>query len=169
MEVPAIVYEGPKILGFLREIIMLSVAFFLNKFADQRPQGDEFNFENQSGKWPLSFIGDFWYDDASTGAGRDISPAPEKDSFKSLTIRFIWGTGVLSCFWQMPPNYLNFLRRAMASKGASISNIEEVRMFCGKTGYHDFRKFEVLNGHLPIAFGILRSDDYIGNGPNSSW
>jgi Na+/H+ antiporter NhaD/arsenite permease-like protein len=158
--VPAIVYEGQKF-SFLREIIMLSVAFFSYKFADQRAiKGNEFNFEPIR-EVAFIFIGIFGTMMPALELVGIFAKSPEGAALITHNTLY-WGTGVLSGFLDNAPTYLNFLAAAMASKGASISNIEEVRMFAAD-GYHD-SAFELMA--IAIASVFFGAMTYIGNGPN---
>lgn len=158
--VPAIVYDGQKF-SYLREIIMLSVAFFSYKFADQRAiKGNEFNFEPIR-EVAFIFIGIFGTMMPALELVGIFAKSPEGAALITHNTLY-WGTGVLSGFLDNAPTYLNFLAAAMASKGASISNIEEVRMFAAD-GYHD-SAFELMA--IAIASVFFGAMTYIGNGPN---
>lgn len=158
--VPAIVFEGQKF-SFLREIIMLSVAFFSYRFADQRAiKGNEFNFEPIR-EVAFIFIGIFGTMMPALELVGIFAKSPEGAALITHNTLY-WGTGLLSGFLDNAPTYLNFLAAAMASKGASISNIEEVRMFAAN-GYAD-SAFELMA--IAIASVFFGAMTYIGNGPN---
>jgi len=73
-----------------------------------------------------------------------------------------WGTGALSGVLDNAPTYLNFLAAAMASQGAEIGVIEDVRNF-SLDNYED-SSFELMAISLAsVFFGAMT---YIGNGPN---
>jgi Na+/H+ antiporter NhaD/arsenite permease-like protein len=73
-----------------------------------------------------------------------------------------WGTGFLSGFLDNAPTYINFLTAAMASQGASISNLSQVVSYANG-GYDD----SVLNlTAISVAAVFFGSMTYIGNGPN---
>ncbi|MEP0713635.1 sodium:proton antiporter [Algoriphagus sp.] len=158
--VPAIVYDGQKF-SFIREIIMLSVAYFSYKFADQRAiKGNEFNFEPIR-EVAFIFVGIFGTMMPALELVGTFAKSPEGAAMITHNTLY-WGTGVLSGFLDNAPTYLNFLAAAMASKGASIGNIEEVRQFAAD-GYHD-SAFELMAISLAaVFFGAMT---YIGNGPN---
>ena len=158
--VPAIVYDGQKF-SYLREIIMLSVAFLSYRFADQRAiKGNDFNFEPIR-EVAFIFIGIFGTMMPALELVGIFAKSPEGAALITHNTLF-WGTGVLSGFLDNAPTYLNFLAAAMASKGASINNIEEVRMFAAD-GYHD-SAFELMA--IAIASVFFGAMTYIGNGPN---
>jgi Na+/H+ antiporter NhaD/arsenite permease-like protein len=158
--VPAIVYDGQKF-SFIREIIMLSVAYLSYRFADQRAiKGNEFNFEPIR-EVAFIFIGIFGTMMPALELVGTFAKSPEGAALITHNTLF-WGTGVLSGFLDNAPTYLNFLAAAMASKGASINNIEEVRMFAAD-GYHD-SSFELMA--IAIASVFFGAMTYIGNGPN---
>src|SRR5690606_17692018 len=73
-----------------------------------------------------------------------------------------WGTGFLSGFLDNAPTYLNFLAAAMASQGADINVIQDVRDFANDR-YLD-SSFELLA--ISIASVVFGAMTYIGNGPN---
>lgn len=158
--VPAIIYDGQKF-SYLREIIMLTVAFLSYRFADQRAiKGNEFNFEPIR-EVAFIFIGIFGTMMPALELVGAFAKSPEGAAMITHNTLY-WGTGILSGFLDNAPTYLNFLAAAMASKGASINNIEEVRQFAAD-GYHD-SAFELMA--IAIASVFFGAMTYIGNGPN---
>lgn len=158
--VPAIVYDGQKF-SYLREIIMLTVAFLSFRFADKRAiKGNEFNFEPIR-EVAFIFIGIFGTMMPALELVGNFAKSPEGASLISHNTLY-WGTGTLSGFLDNAPTYLNFLAAAMASKGADINNIEQVRIFAAN-GYHD-SSFELMA--IAIASVFFGAMTYIGNGPN---
>ncbi|AGA77136.1 sodium:proton antiporter [Echinicola vietnamensis] len=158
--VPAIVYDGTKF-SFIRELIMFSVAFFSYKFADKRAiKGNEFNFEPIR-EVAFIFIGIFGTMMPALELVGNFAKSPagaELITHNSL----YWGTGLLSGFLDNAPTYLNFLAAAMASRGATISDVEMVRTFA-MDGYHD-SAFQLMA--ISIASVFFGAMTYIGNGPN---
>jgi Na+/H+ antiporter NhaD/arsenite permease-like protein len=158
--VPAIHYEGQKF-SFIREAIMLSVAYFSYKFADQKAlSGNEFNFAPIR-EVAFIFIGIFG----------TMMPALElvgtfaqsEDGAAMINHNSLyWGTGVLSGFLDNAPTYLNFLAAAMASKGADINIINQVKDFAMNKYFHS--SFELMA--ISIASVFFGAMTYIGNGPN---
>ncbi|WP_296700164.1 sodium:proton antiporter [Algoriphagus sp.] len=158
--VPAIVYDGQKF-SYLREVIMLTVAFLSFRFADKRAiQGNEFNFEPIR-EVAFIFIGIFGTMMPALELVGNFAKSPEGASLISHNTLY-WGTGTLSGFLDNAPTYLNFLAAAMASKGADINNIEQVRMFAAN-GFHD-SAFELMA--IAVASVFFGAMTYIGNGPN---
>lgn len=158
--VPAIEYDGQKF-SFLREIIMFTVAFLSYRFADKRAiQGNEFNFEPIR-EVAFIFIGIFGTMMPALELVGTFAKSPDGAAMITHNTLY-WGTGILSGFLDNAPTYLNFLAAAMASKGASISNIAEVRQFAAD-GYHD-SAFELMA--IAIASVFFGAMTYIGNGPN---
>jgi Na+/H+ antiporter NhaD/arsenite permease-like protein len=140
---------------------MLSVAYLSYRFADQRAiKGNEFNFEPIR-EVAFIFIGIFGTMMPALELVGTFAKSPEGAALITHNTLF-WSTGVLSGFLDNAPTYLNFLAAAMASKGASINNIEEVRMFAAD-GYHD-SSFELMA--IAIASVFFGAMTYIGNGPN---
>jgi Na+/H+ antiporter NhaD/arsenite permease-like protein len=158
--VPAIHYDGQKF-SFLREIIMLSVAYLSYKFADQKAiKGNEFNFEPIR-EVAFIFIGIFGTMMPALELVGNFAKSPEGAQLITHNTLY-WGTGVLSGFLDNAPTYLNFLAAAMASQGAEISNIEMVRNFA-LNNYED-SAFELMA--ISIAAVFFGAMTYIGNGPN---
>jgi Na+/H+ antiporter NhaD/arsenite permease-like protein len=158
--VPAIHYEGQKF-SYLRELIMLSVGFLSYRFADQRAiKGNEFNFEPIR-EVAFIFIGIFGTMMPALELVGIFAKSPEGAALITHNTLF-WGTGILSGFLDNAPTYLNFLAAAMASEGASINNIAEVRKFAGD-GYPD-SGFQLMA--IAIASVFFGAMTYIGNGPN---
>lgn len=158
--VPAIMYDGMKF-SYLREIIMLSVAYLSYRFADKRAiKGNEFNFEPIR-EVAFIFIGIFGTMMPALELVGEFAKSPDGAAMITHNTLY-WGTGVLSGFLDNAPTYLNFLAAAMASKGASINNIEEVRQFAAD-GYHD-SAFELMA--ISVASVFFGAMTYIGNGPN---
>jgi len=158
--VPAILYDGQKF-SFLREIIMLSCAFFSYRFAQvEALKGNEFSFEPIR-EVAFIFVGIFF----------TMMPALElvgnfassEEGAKLITPNTLyWGTGALSGFLDNAPTYLNFLAAAMASVGTSLSNVTEVQNFAGG-GYPN----SILSlKSISIAAVFFGAATYIGNGPN---
>lgn len=158
--VPAIHYDGQKF-SFLREIIMLSVAYLSFKFADQKAiKGNEFNFEPIR-EVAFIFIGIFGTMMPALELVGNFAKSPEGAQLITHNTLY-WGTGILSGFLDNAPTYLNFLAAAMASQGAEISNIEMVRDFA-LNNYED-SAFELMA--ISIAAVFFGAMTYIGNGPN---
>lgn len=158
--VPAIHYDGMKF-SFIREIIMLSVAYFSHKFADQRAlKGNEFNFEPIR-EVAFIFVGIFGTMMPALELVGNFAQSPAGAPLINHNTLY-WGTGILSGFLDNAPTYLNFLAAAMASQGADINQIEEVRGFA-MNKYLD-SSFELLA--ISIASVFFGAMTYIGNGPN---
>jgi Na+/H+ antiporter NhaD/arsenite permease-like protein len=160
--VPAIVYDGQKF-SFLREIIMLSVAFFSYKFGDQKAlKGNEFNFEPIR-EVAFIFVGIFGTMMPALELVGNFAKSPEGAALITPNTLY-WGTGVLSAVLDNAPTYLNFLAAAMASEGANINNIAEVREFAANTMNDSDTTFQLLA--IAIASVFFGAMTYIGNGPN---
>ncbi len=158
--VPAIHYEGQKF-SFLREIIMLSCAFFSYKFASvDALRENDFNFE------PIREVAFIFF-----GIFGTMMPALEivgnfaesSEGAKMITHNTLyWGTGLLSGVLDNAPTYINFLTAAMASKGAEITNISQVVRF-SEGGYENSIIYLKAISVAAVFFGSMT---YIGNGPN---
>ncbi|MCH7414044.1 sodium:proton antiporter [Belliella sp. R4-6] len=158
--VPAIRYDGQKF-SFLREIIMLSVAYFSFRFADQKAiKGNEFNFEPIR-EVAFIFIGIFGTMMPALELVGNFAKSPEGAELITHNTLY-WGTGILSGVLDNAPTYLNFLAAAMASQGAEISNVAMVKDFAMDN--YDDSAFELMAISLAaVFFGAMT---YIGNGPN---
>ncbi len=160
--VPAIVYDGQKF-SYLREIIMLSVAFFSYKFADQRAiKGNEFNFEPIR-EVAFIFVGIFGTMMPALELVGNFAKSPEGAEMITVNTLY-WGTGTLSAVLDNAPTYLNFLAAAMASEGANIGSIAEVREFADNSMNNSDTTFQLLA--ISIASVFFGAMTYIGNGPN---
>lgn len=158
--VPAIHYDGMKF-SFLREIIMLSVAFLSYRFANRVAlQGNEFNFEPIR-EVAFIFIGIFGTMMPALELVGDFAKSPDGAALITHNTLY-WGTGILSGFLDNAPTYLNFLAAAMASQDADINNIEQVRNFA--MDLYDHSAFELMA--ISIASVFFGAMTYIGNGPN---
>jgi Na+/H+ antiporter NhaD/arsenite permease-like protein len=160
--VPAIVYDGQKF-SYLREIIMLSVAYFSYKFGDQKAlKGNEFNFEPIR-EVAFIFVGIFGTMMPALELVGGFAKSPEGAAMITPNTLY-WGTGVLSAVLDNAPTYLNFLAAAMASEGANINSIVEVREFAANTMNDSDTTFQLLA--IAIASVFFGAMTYIGNGPN---
>ena len=160
--VPAIHYDGQKF-SFLRELIMLAVAFFSYKLADKRAiQGNEFNFEPIR-EVAFIFIGIFGTMMPALELVGNFAKSPEGAELITVNTLY-WGTGSLSAVLDNAPTYLNFLAAAMASEGSDISNIADVRAFADSSLNTSDTPFQLLA--ISIASVFFGAMTYIGNGPN---
>ncbi len=159
--VPAIHYDGQKF-SFVREIIMLSVAYLSFKFADQTSlKGNEFSFEPIR-EVAFIFVGIFGTMMPALELVGNFAASP--DGARLITHNTLyWGTGILSGFLDNAPTYLNFLAAAMSAEGGSINLIDNVRDFAAGGVYED----SVLSlKAISIAAVFFGAFTYIGNGPN---
>lgn len=160
--VPAIVYDGQKF-SYLREVIMLSVAFFSYRFADQRAiKGNEFNFEPIR-EVAFIFVGIFGTMMPALELVGNFAKSPEGAQLITVNTLY-WGTGILSAVLDNAPTYLNFLAAAMASEGANINSIAEVREFADNSMNDSDTTFQLAA--IAIASVFFGAMTYIGNGPN---
>jgi len=158
--VPAIEYDGQQF-SFLREIIMLSVAYLSYRFADQKAiQGNEFNFEPIR-EVAFIFIGIFGTMMPALELVGAFAKSPEGAALITHNTLF-WGTGILSGFLDNAPTYLNFVAAAMASQGADINSVAMVQDFA--MDRYENSSFELMA--ISIAAVFFGAMTYIGNGPN---
>lgn len=158
--VPSIHYDGQRI-SFLREIIMLSVAYLSYRLADPVAlKGNDFNL------YPIRevafiFVGIF----ATMMPALELVGAFARSADGAALINhntLYWGTGSLSAVLDNAPTYLNFLAAAMASQGADINNISHVRDFA--LNQYSESAFQLMA--VSIASVFFGAMTYIGNGPN---
>jgi len=158
--VPAIHYDGAKF-SFIREIIMLSSAFFSYKLANNSIlKENEFNFEPIR-EVAFIFIGIF----ATMMPALELvgNFAQSEAGAKLISHNTLyWGTGFLSGFLDNAPTYLNFLAAGMASQGADINVVDEVAKFAGG-GYNNS---VLMLKSISVAAVFFGAFTYIGNGPN---
>ncbi|MEN7550398.1 sodium:proton antiporter [Rapidithrix thailandica] len=158
---PAIHFDGQKF-SFIREVIMLSVAFFSFKFANKEAiNGNEFNFEPIR-EVAFIFIGIFgtMMPALEIVAGFAASPAG-KELIGHNTL--YWATGLISGFLDNAPTYLNFLTAALAAQGGSIGTPGDVVAFTNGDGFTDSIMQLTAISVSSVFFGAMT---YIGNGPN---
>ena len=158
--VPYIYYHGIKF-SFVREIIMLSVAFFSYRFADKKAlEGNEFSFEPIR-EVAFIFIGIFGTMMPALELVGTFAASPEGTELITHNTLY-WGTGILSGFLDNAPTYINFLTAAMASNQADINTMSDVVNFANG-GYAN----SILNlRSISIAAVFFGAMTYIGNGPN---
>jgi Na+/H+ antiporter NhaD/arsenite permease-like protein len=158
--VPAFHYDGQKF-SFIREIIMLTVAALSYKMANKDLlQKNDFSFEPIR-EVAFIFIGIFGTMMPALEMVGNFAQSPEGAALITHNTLY-WGTGLLSGVLDNAPTYLNFLAAAMASSGADINSIENVRQFAAG-GYHDSI---LLLQSISVAAVFFGAMTYIGNGPN---
>src|SRR5690554_3186319 len=158
--VPSINYDGQRI-SFIREIIMLSVAYFSYQFADPKAlQGNDFNF-HPIREVAFIFVGIFATMMPALELVGAFARSPEGAALINQNTLY-WGTGTLSAVLDNAPTYLNFLAAAMASQGADINDISQVRDFA----QNQFPQSAFQLMAVSIASVFFGAMTYIGNGPN---
>ena len=158
--VPAIHYDGQKF-SFLREVIMLSVAFLSYRLADKELlKSNEFNFEPIK-EVAFIFIGIFGTMMPALELVGNFAQSPEGVKLISHNTLY-WGTGLLSGFLDNAPTYLNFLAAGMASQGANINSIADVLKFASD----GFTDSALMLKSISVAAVFFGAFTYIGNGPN---
>ncbi len=159
--VPGIEYDGQKF-SFLREIIMLSVAYLSFKFARKDAiQGNEFSFEPIR-EVAFIFVGIFGTMMPALELVGGFAASPEGSKLITHNTLY-WGTGMLSGFLDNAPTYINFLTAALAAQGGSISSVADVIAFAEGGKFYD----SILDlKAISIAAVFFGAFTYIGNGPN---
>lgn len=158
--VPGIHYHG-QVFSFVREIIMLSVAYLSYRYASKEAlSSNDFNFEPIR-EVAFIFIGIFG---TMMPALELVGNFAKSEGGAALITHntLYWGTGVLSGFLDNAPTYLNFLAAAMASKGASLSDLQEVVAFARGAYPNSVLDLKAISV-AAVFFGAMT---YIGNGPN---
>ncbi len=158
--VPAIHYDGAR-LSFLRELIMLTVAYLSYKTANKdNLKANEFNFEPIR-EVALIFIGIFG---TMMPALELVGLFAQSDVGSTLVNHntLYWGTGMLSGFLDNAPTYLNFLAAGMASVGADMGTVADVTKFANG-GFPDSL---IMLKAISIGAVFFGAFSYIGNGPN---
>lgn len=158
--VPAIHYDGQKF-SFLRETIMFSVAYLSFRFADQKAiKGNDFNLEPIR-EVAFIFIGIFATMMPALELVGRFAQSPEGTAMINANTLY-WGTGSLSAVLDNAPTYLNFLAASMASQGADINTVAQVKGFA-LNRYQDSAHELMAISVAAVFFGAMT---YIGNGPN---
>ena len=140
---------------------MLTCAFLSYKLANKEAlSGNDFSFEPIR-EVAFIFIGIFG---TMMPALEMVSNFAQSDQGAELISHntLYWGTGLLSGFLDNAPTYINFLTAAMASTGASITNLQDVVAF-SEGGFHDSILDLKAISIGAVFFGAMT---YIGNGPN---
>lgn len=152
-------------ISYIREVIMLGVAFLSFKFADETAlKGNEFEFEPIK-EVAYIFIGIFFTmipalqlvaAFAGTTAGQEM-----------ITLNSLyWFTGALSGVLDNAPTYVNFLTAAISVEGGSVGSPVDVASYASGTlnegGGHQIVR---LIG-ISIASVFFGAMTYIGNAPN---
>ena len=159
--VPAIHYHGQKF-SFLRELLMLTVAFFAYHFANKKAlKENEFSF-GPIKEVAFIFIGIFGTMMPALEIMGDFAKSEAGIALITPNTLY-WGTGLLSGFLDNAPTYMNFLTAGMASQGASIHNLADVRAFAAGGTFFNSILFLKSVSIGAVFFGAMT---YIGNGPN---
>jgi len=159
--VPGITYEGQKF-SFIREIIMLAVAFLSFKFANKQAiKGNEFSFEPIR-EVAFIFVGIFGTMMPALELVGGFAASPEGSKLITHNTLY-WGTGMLSGFLDNAPTYINFLTAAMAAEGGTITKVAQVVAFAeGGTFDNSILDLKAIS----VAAVFFGAFTYIGNGPN---
>ncbi len=158
--VPGIHYDGQKF-SFLRETIMLSVAFLSYKTADKELLvKNDFSFEPIK-EVAFIFVGIFGTMMPALELVGNFAKSPDGAALISHNTLY-WGTGILSGILDNAPTYLNFLAASMASVNADINSISSVGQFAAD-GFPDSSLMLRAISVAAVFFGAMT---YIGNGPN---
>ena len=159
--VPAINYHGQKF-SFVREIIMLTVAYLSYRFANKKAiDGNEFSFEPIR-EVAFIFVGIFGTMMPALELVSGFASSPEGAKMINHNTLY-WGTGILSGFLDNAPTYLNFLTAAMASQNGSITNVSEVTAYANGGVFENSVLYLKAISVSAVFFGACT---YIGNGPN---
>lgn len=158
--VPGIQYEG-QTLSFIREIIMLSAAYFSYRFANQQALlGNDFNFQPIR-EVAFIFVGIFGTMMPALELVSNFAQSPVGVEMIS-TSSLYWGTGLLSGLLDNAPTYMNFLAASMAASGGDIDNLSDVQAFASD-GFTNSATYLKAISIAAVFFGAMT---YVGNGPN---
>ncbi len=158
--VPALHYHGHAF-SFLREMIMLGVAFVCYRCANKQVLADnQFNFEPIK-EVAFIFIGIFSTMMPALALVGDFAQC-ELGKAHITPNTLYWSTGMLSSFLDNAPTYLNCLAASMASHGGNIMNIADVHAYAMGNFPDSILHLEAI-ATASVFFGAMT---YIGNGPN---
>src|SRR5690606_18328061 len=157
--VPSIDYDGQRF-SFLRELIMLSVAYFSYRFAAPLAlSGNDFNL-HPIREVAFIFVGIF----ATMMPALELIGSYARSADGAALVShssLYWGAGTLSAFLDNAPTYLNFLAAAMAAQGADINNMDQVKAFA--LNHYDDSAFQLMA--ISIASVFFGAMTRIANGP----
>ena len=139
---------------FVREIIMLSIAFISYKLTNP-----DIHKKNHFDFHPIKevawlFLGIF----VTMTPALELLRIHSADLGVSTPTQFYWYTGILSGFLDNAPTYLTFLTASMGLYGLNINDISNVLFFITRHEQH-----VVAISISAVFFGAMT---YIGNGPN---
>ena len=157
---PAIHYHGHTF-SFLRELIMLSVAWLSYRYAEKHVlERNQFNFEPIK-EVVFLFIGIFGTMPPALGLVRTFA---QSEAGRALITHntLYWGTGTLSAILDNAPTYLSFLAASMATYGADITQVADVKAYALGAFRDSIQSLEAIS-IAAVFFGAMT---YIGNGPN---
>lgn len=151
--------------SYIRECIMLAVAFFSYYFADQQAlKGNEFEFEPIK-EVAFIFIGIFFTMMPALELVSAYAQSPEGGAMIGINSLY-WGTGVLSGVLDNAPTYLNFATAAIANDGGTIASMEDVRHYAFGDGKFAGTESVVRLTAISVASVFFGAMTYIGNAPN---
>lgn len=159
--VPALHY-GHHVFSFVRELILLGVASLSYYFADRHVlQENAFSLEPLR-EVVLLFAGIFG---TMIPALQLISAFAASETGHAMITHntLYWGTGIFSSVLDNAPTYLNFSAASMATHGADITHVADVKAF---TVGGVFSQSVVQLKAISIASVFFGAMTYIGNGPN---
>ena len=155
--VPSLHFHGEDV-SFIREIIMISVAFLAYRTSDK-----DILKANSFSLYPIMevafvFIGIFGTMMPALELVSAFAGSKEGSQYFTPTSVY-WGTGFLSAFLDNAPTYLNFLTASLAPHGCLINSSLDVIHYTKEIGPSYIQAISIA----AVFFGAMT---YIGNGPN---
>ncbi|MEM7362053.1 MAG: sodium:proton antiporter [Bacteroidota bacterium] len=155
-QVPYLPYHGHKI-SFLREIILLIVAYMAHHKADRKIlEANGFSLD------PLRevvfiFLGIFGTMQPALTLIEKLAQSPQGREYITPNLLY-WLTGSLSSVLDNAPTYFNFLTAGMATKGLEVNKVVDVTTYAKEAV--EYLKATSISA---VFFGAMT---YVGNGPN---
>lgn len=151
---PYIEMHGKRV-SFIRELLLLAIAFFAYKGANANAlKSNDFNFEPIK-EVAFLFFGIFL---SMIPALQLLEKAGSSGTVLSQGVVY-WATGIFSSVLDNAPTYINFMALSLSMFGFSVNNINDVQTFLqGNQAIY----LEAISVGA-VFFGALT---YIGNGPN---
>lgn len=151
--------------SYIREVIMLTVAFLSYKLADQKAlKGNEFEFEPIR-EVAFIFIGIFGTMTPALQLVGEFAKSPEGRELINANTLY-WGTGILSGVLDNAPTYMNFFTAAISADGGNVNNLQDVRDFTSASGIFEGTTSVYRLMAISVAAVFFGAMTYIGNGPN---
>ena len=156
-------YHGIK-LSYLRELIMLTTAFFAYKMSNKEAlKGNDFNFEPIL-EVAFLFVGIFFTMMPALQLIAAFANSPEGAALITSDSLY-WLTGSLSGVLDNAPTYMNFLSAGMGKVSLNVGQLNDVHTFVAASTVPTETSYGYLLS-ISVASVFFGAMTYIGNAPN---